>query len=66
MKLCIYPQEICQSPYYILAEVNDKENQLNKTMKEQASNDRSWYGKSSYNIEADASATKKKFRYINK
>ena len=34
----IYPQEICQSPYYIFAEMNDKENQLNKTIEEQAAN----------------------------
>ena len=38
MKLSIYPQEICQSPYYIFAEMNDKENQLNKTIEEQAAN----------------------------
>ena len=38
MKLSIYPQEIWQSPYYIFAEMNDKENQLSKTIEEQAAN----------------------------
>ena len=38
MKLSIYPKEICQSPYDIFAEMNDKENELNKTIEEQAVN----------------------------
>ena len=38
MKLSIYPKEICQSPYDIFVEMNDKENELNKTIEEQAVN----------------------------
>ena len=34
MKLSIYPQEICQSPDYIFAEMNNKENQLTKTIED--------------------------------
>ena len=38
MKLFIDPHEVCQSPYDIFAEMNDKENELNRTIEEQAAN----------------------------
>ena len=38
MKLSIYPHEVCQSPYDIFAEMNDKENELKKAIEEQAAN----------------------------
>ena len=38
MKLFIDSQKVCQSPYDIFAEMNDKENELTKTIEEQAAN----------------------------
>ena len=38
MKLFIDPHEVCQSPYDIFTEMKGKENELNKTIEEQAAN----------------------------